>query len=367
MRKKCLLSFIAAILFGSLVVNILILLPFHKYITDKFQTYTSITDSLEYCKLIRDKSLMLTNEPHKTIVGYLGLLDDMKLYYRSPWKDVTNNYHRGFLYTGLALYAEAYGDTEIRDACSRHLKSFVDKNGNFLYKVKFSDQALIGAAYCSMYRQTKDSIYKKAAYNLLSFLKERDKPDTGIMYREPAEWQYCDVLGMTIPFLMEFHNTFNDSIAQSMAYRNFNIYYTYGVDKETGIPSHGYNIKNHIKLGSMNWGRGIGWYLLAASYLPNFSDTILNKNIQMMEYEQFVGTPEGSFFDSSTALLFEIYKTSKKLPTKNILFMQPHTLKDGSITDISGETYFLNKYSLIKGESEIGNGLLMMLLAKKKL
>lgn len=366
MKKKLAIASLIVAFFCSFALNIVLLLPYHSVITNKFKKYTSVADSVMFCNLVRNKSIMLAKEPHKIIVGYKGLLDDIRSFYFSPLKGITNNYNRGLLFTGLALYAEAYCDTEIRGICSEHLKSFIDSDGNFKYEVKYCDQALIGVAYCSMYRQTKESIYKKAAYNLFLFLKEKDNYDTGIMYREFADWQYCDVLGMTIPFLMEYSNTFNDSIALSIAYRNFDIYYTYGVDKETGIPCHGYNIKNHMKLGSMNWGRGIGWYLLAASYLPEFSDLLLDKNIQYLDYEQFLWVPGGSFFDASTALLFELYKTSKGLSTRGIMFMQPHTLVDGSISDVSGDTYFLNKYSSIRGESEIGNALFMMLLAKRK-
>lgn len=363
-KKRVIRFCIGSILVVSIAANVLMVLPYWRLIDNRFKTYTSVTDSVEYCKLVRDKSIQLADDHHKVVVGYQGLLEDMRAYYRSSMDAINNNYHRGLLFTGLSLYAEAYTDSEVREVCANHLKSFVDTNGNFIYEVRYSDQALIGAAYCSMYRQTKEPIYKKAADNLLKMLKVLDDPETGILYRTPAEWQYEDVLGMAIPFLMEYSNTFNDSTASSMAYRNFNLFYKFGVDKETGMPCHGYNTKNHLKLGSMNWGRGTGWYLLAASYLPEFSDPLLDKNIQLVEYEQFLAESGGSFFDSSTALLFEIYKRSRNLPTRGIMFMQPHTLENGLVSDISGDTYFLNKYSSIKGEYEIGNGLLLMLLSK---
>lgn len=296
LRKKILTVFLFTILLWSIAANILMVMPYWRYISDRFKTYTSVTDSVEYCALVRDKSILLASDQHKVVVGYQGLLEDMRSYYHSSFDAITNNYHRGLLFTGLALYAESYGDSEVRKVCAKHLKSFCDKDGNFNYELKYCDQALIGAAYCSMYRQTNEPVYKKAADNLLNMLKSLDDPGNGILYRSPAEWQYEDVLGMTIPFLMEYSNTFNDTISSSMAYRNFNLFYKYGVDKETGMPCHGYNIKTHLKLGSMNWGRGTGWYLLAASYLPDFSDTLLDKHIQLVDYEQFLGEPGGGIF-----------------------------------------------------------------------
>lgn len=350
---------------GSLVANILMVVPYWRIFANRSKTYTEITDSVQFCKLVRDKSIALASDQHKIVVGYLGLFDDMRHFYRSSFNKIQNNYPRGLLFTGLAFYAETYRDEEVKSICAKHLKSFVNDKGKFKYEVKFSDQALIGASYCSMYRQTHEIIYKQAADNLLTFLKKLDDPKTGIMYRTPAEWQYCDVLGMTIPFLMEYAKTFNDSIVSQMAYRNFNLYYKYGVDKETGIPVHGYNINNYLKLGSINWGRGIGWYLLAASYLPEFNDPILDHNIENVVYEQFIGESGATSFDSTTALLFELYKNSKGRG-KGIMFIQPHVLEDGFVSDISGDTYFLNKYSTIMGESEIGNGLFLILLSKYK-
>ena len=57
-------------------------------------------------------------------------------------------------------------------------------------------------------------------------------------------------------------------------------YYRKGVDKETGIPFHGYDWNSGIRVGSANWGRGIGWYLLAAAYCPQFKDEKLNESLK---------------------------------------------------------------------------------------
>ena len=85
---------------------------------------------------------------------------------------------------------------------------------------------------------------------------------------------------MYIPFLMEYFNIAKDSLAYQIADYNMQQYYRKGVDKETGIPFHGYDWNSGIRVGSANWGRGIGWYLLAAAYCPQFKDEKLNESLK---------------------------------------------------------------------------------------
>lgn len=80
-----------------------------------------------------------------------------------------------------------------------------------------------------------------------------------------------------------------------------------------------------------------------------------------MNYTQFPNS--NNKFDSSTALMFEIYKQAKN-PNRplSLLFIKPHILKMGFVDDCSEDTYNLNDYSLSFGE--LCNGLLLMLASK---
>lgn len=82
-----------------------------------------------------------------------------------------------------------------------------------------------------------------------------------------------------------------------------------------------------------------------------------------MNYTQFPNS--NNKFDSSTALMFEIYKQAKN-PNRplSLSFIKPHILKTGFVDDCSGDTYNLNDYSHSFGESELCNGLLLMLASK---
>ena len=169
---------------------------------------------------------------------------------------------------------------------------------------------------------------------------------------------------MIVPFLMEYFHVSQDSTALLMAIENVNEYRKYGCDETTGIPVHGYNKKTHIKVGSANWGRGIGWYLLGVAYTSHIQDSTLNKSVDLLNYSQFPLSSKK--FDSSTALMFEIFKQSRNPNERRKLdFIKPYITQDGFIMECSGDTYDLNNYSHFYGPAELTNGLFLILIYKK--
>ena len=214
-----------------------------------------------------------------------------------------------------------------------------------------------------MYKLTHNELYKKiysTLYKKLLLLKDEDGL---IIYNENSSCHYSDELGMYVPFLMEYFTLTNDSVAINTVNQNIKAFQKYGIDRDTHIPFHGYEKNTKIKLGSTNWGRGIGWYLLALSYCPQETDAILYENIKKLPYTQF--PLSNSFFDSSTALMFEIYKQSKRPhPQIDLSFIKPHIRKDGIVDDFSGDTLDFNDYSHLRGCSELGNGFLCILVGK---
>ena len=123
-----------------------------------------------------------------------------------------------------------------------------------------------------------------------------------------------------------------------------------------------YNLKTHIKVGSSNWGRGIGWYVLAATYLPEFTDEKIDNNLLLISKTQFPQTSRQ--FDSSTALLFELYTQDRGFNTRSIDFIKPYILQSGFVTECSGDTYDFNNHSYIFGSAEMTNGFFLMLASK---
>lgn len=293
-----------------------------------------------------------------------GLFYDLKSFFKTKRNITTiNNYYTSYALVGASYYSMMNNDSVIMLKLKEKADNFIlDRKLN--YNIKRIDQIPIGILYLNLYKFYNDSLYLRIADSLFKEIIDMEQ-DSIIKYSQSSQCQFSDALGMYIPFLMEYFFLTGDSLAYNIADHNMKQYYKYGVNKETGIPSHGYNIQNKIHVGSSNWGRGIGWYLIAAAYCPQFKDENLDKSLESLEYTQFPGSSNS--FDSSTAIMFEIYKQSKnKSRQLNIDFIKPHILENGFVDNCSGDTYYLNDYSHKFGESELCNGLLLILASKFK-
>ena len=294
-----------------------------------------------------------------------GLFEDIKSFLR-PTRNTTvkNNFYTSYAMVGLSYYAMQKKDSMMMNKLRVKTDDFLDISQKRLnYQIEKIDQMAIGILLLNLYKYYKCDTYLEAAHKLFSLLKAMREKDGTIMYVHGVDYNYVDALGMYVPFLMEYFNVTGDSLAYQIADYNMKTYYIRGVNHKTGIPVHGYNIRSGIHVGSANWGRGIGWYLLAAAFCPQIDDPILRKTLSTMDYTQFPGNSE--HFDSSTALMCEIYKQSKNKSRKLSLdFIKPHILANGFVDDCSGDTYDFNSYSHTFGESELCNGLLLMLASR---
>lgn len=357
----------------SLLLNVFILLPYVNFygskIADKLLSFISVrhfTDDYPD-EVVLDKVCEATvglDGIKMSMDESRGLLRDLKTFYTSPSRgsDIPNNFYTSYAMVGVSYYAIAKNDSLTMEQLRRKFKKYIDKSG-VNYEIQVIDQASIGILLLNLYTWFHDEIYLKAAHELFADIQSMRENDGSIKYRPNSPNQFCDAVGMYIPFLMEYFNLTKDSLAYQIADYNMQQYYRKGVDKETGIPFHGYDWNSGIRVGSANWGRGIGWYLLAAAYCPQFKDEKLNESLKKMNYTQFPNS--NNKFDSSTALMFEIYKQAKN-PNRplSLSFIKPHILKMGFVDDCSGDTYNLNDYSHSFGESELCNGLLLMLASK---
>lgn len=94
------------------------------------------------------------------------------------------------------------------------------------------------------------------------------------------------------------------------------------------------------------------------------ADKKIENTIAKLDYSQFPGQPYGDF-DTSTALMFEIFKQSRSSKRKaNISVLKSHTTESGMIADCSGDTDSYNRYSHTFCKSELCNGLFLILISK---
>lgn len=376
---KCCRKILYIILALSIVLNIICFLPYGDVFSTRLnkmiypEDYKHLSDDISdsvYIKLVLNKSLQMDGKNYSTS-EYQGLFKDIRnmLYrHRSHNETLANPFNIGYLYAGLSYYAliNKKADKEIVEYLVKVSERYEDDSHSDLnYKIENIVQVPYGIMCINLYRLTKQTKYLSISTSIYrQLLQLRLDRKYEIPYLSNTDLRYVDGLGMFVPFLMEYYALTGDTLAKKIAKENIRIIKKYAVDKETGIPHHGYNPNNFMKLGSANWGRGIGWYLLALSYCGDMVDDKIEHSVAIMDYSQFPGQPY-SAFDSSTALMFEIFKQSRS--DKRILdlsIFKAHTTVSGMIDDCSGDTYSYNQYSKTFCKSEMCNGLFLILVSK---
>ena len=356
----------------SILFNILAILPYVQPYYTKFQRkyfpkehFSNQTPDKEVldrvCKAtIKLKGMKMSMDEPK------GLPEDLLSLFRTKrGSSCINSFFTSYAMVGISYYAMSQADSSTMEQLRKKTDAFINPQSHSLsYPVTNIDQAPIGILLLNLYQWYKDKQYIKTAQNLFVQIKNMTDEQGRILYLgKGAKMDYVDALGMYVPFFMEYFKATNDSSALKIVNDNMERYQRYAINPLTGIPTHGYNLSNGVPVGSANWGRGIGWYLMAAAFYPQMKDATLDQTLAKLDYTQFPGNSET--FDSSTALMFEIYKQSKKKNRKlSLHFIKSHILTDGFVDDCSGDTYGFNSYSHTFGESELCNGLLLMLASK---
>lgn len=352
------------VLLTSLSINVLCLLPYVKgWLTrDHTEFFNSKTSDEELLASVLHASLEC-NEPLMIQREYKGLRRDINALFEAERNSESyNNYYMAYNWAGVSQYAIMTQNKGLITQLCNKADEWIGEDGKLCYPINRIDQCPIGIMYLNLYKITKEKKYLFIATQLYEYLKSK-RIGGGNIIPYCAENNLTDALGMFVPFLMEYYSQTNDSVAKQISIDNVREFQQYALDEGTHMPFHGYNFNSGLQVGSCNWGRGIGWYLLAIAYCQETNDNILQKNIEKLNYTQF--PLSSTNFDSSTALMFEIYKQSTTPQRKlNLDFIRTHVRRNGYVSDCSGDTYGLNDYSHSFGNSELCNGLLLILVSK---
>ena len=322
----------------------------------------SSSSNEEVIKAVVKESIRMDGTAFSTELPKRGLIYDVGMYLRPPYKTKRfNDYAISFLYWGLSEYAMATENQEIIANLEDRVKLFTQSAG-LTYELQEVDQVPIGNCFLNLYSITRKREYLDYSTVIYNWLMTRREPASNIIYyRKDCPNQFVDGLGMIVPFLVSYSKITGDSLAYQVAWDNLQEYYRYGVDKETGLPAHGYSKSTHVKVGSINWGRGFGWYVMAAAYLSEFKDNELDKHLKEIGYSQFPLT--SPVFDSSAALMFELYLQRRGIHPVSIDFIKPYITKTGLVSNCSGDTYDFNNHSRIFSPAELTNGLFLIFIS----
>ena len=179
---------------------------------------------------------------------------------------------------GLLAVWEREGDSEAFRAVETYLRRwkkagfpirYVDNlmNGQLALRIagtsaQNEDSKTAGAAR-TVLEPDQALLCSEAASACASWIRSAPKTGQGILAyrRRHPDWIFADALGMVCPFACRYGAQHQEEGLLSLGVRQLTEFWEKGMDKDTGLPYHGYDEKSGTKYGIIGWGRACGWML----------------------------------------------------------------------------------------------------------
>ncbi len=124
------------------------------------------------------------------------------------------------------------------------------------------DSALMAYALLEVYPERADDVRPLMKTTLSLIMHTKGENDTVPYRKSLSNIRFVDTLGFICPFLMLYGKTYQNEDASQLALKQL-AEYNQALLPEWGFPAHAYDIKKRAPLGLFDWGRGIGWYIIA--------------------------------------------------------------------------------------------------------
>lgn len=323
-------------------------------------------DSL-YVKLARVKAWLKRDNRHKNYAYF--------------------NFPLAFLLLGLLDRYESSGDTKLLEDIEQKCTELVSSSGQLIFTFDKVDQAMFGLVFLRLYTIARAKKYLTASNeiykNVLSYVGDDDI----VRYRKGVDVAFIDTIGLVCPFLIMYTDITDCKSARVLAEKQVNHVLDTGLDKDGILPFHAVDLNLNAPLGSINWGRGIGWWVLGLAPLaaksdkdhPNKYFTALQKILAFLErarldneyWPQFIGHTNDNTIDSSATLMFLLAAQQagiRHIESQELLSVIGRCIdSSGKVINASGDTIYINKYSRVKGASELAQGLMLSLISEVSL
>ncbi|WP_148334946.1 glycoside hydrolase family 88 protein [Acinetobacter lwoffii] len=334
-------------------------------------------------KMLASKSIKMSFNDEDSLYTLLATWKSRLLGRKSHHIYTYFNFPLAFLLLGFLDQYDHENESEALEKVEIKIADLITSEGQLKFKVDKADQATLGLVFLRLYQITNKGHYFEAAKNIYKYISLFKKEDGLYLYRKEHDVFFIDTVGLVCPFLMLYAEiTSNESIKMD-AERQVQFALQYCIGPNQGLAFHAYDLINNQPLGSVNWARGMGWLLLGLSSVAMKSKdkqfkSAMEHYLKVLNslkedygfWAQFLGHTNDKAIDSSGSLMF-LY-SFMKCGLINIDKSLIESLAvlcvdiDGKVQMVSGDTIYINKYSRVKGISELGQGILLSILAESK-
>ena len=298
-----------------------------------------------------------------------------------------NSFPRAFLLNGIFDYGLSINNEKIIKNVENKVTKFANDISKKSYDFKFIDQVSMGMVALKLFKKTKNIIYKDLCDAIINYLLNSvDDKYKIVLYRKNKSFHYVDVLGMICPFILMYAKEFERPDLIEFSNKQIQFYIKNGLSS-ANLPYHAIELSDKSPLGSSNWGRGLGWYMLALSATLKYTNNInnpeysyfrkemdilvskLNNFKQDQYWGQFLGISKKWHIDTSVScmIVYSILTSGYKNNFNDFYrFLKPLTRINGTIDYTSGDTEDINLYSKEYGESELTQGLILSIFKIEK-
>ncbi|MFQ2599568.1 glycoside hydrolase family 88 protein [Aeromonas caviae] len=335
--------------------------------------------------LTNSKKIKMSFDDDESLYSRLSRLKNKIVFNKKHFNYRYYNFPKAWLYLGVIEQYKKSGDLILLNSVIKQAEKLADVNGDLLFSFDKIDQSLFGVVFIELYILTNDNRFKYAADNIYTQTQSFLNKDGLILYRKNSNVYFVDTLGMVIPFLSYYAHLFKIDNARVLANRQLEFYIEHGLDDETKFPFHAIDMNNSMKLGSINWGRGLGWFLIGLSYSIKYSSESQNNIISVFNeiieklysirsnekyWPQFLGHTDDVSIDSSATIMFYFSQVIASMKDNNVMedlsvALKQSINKSGFVFNASGDTFYINKYSKAKSVSEVSQGLFLYILSKE--
>lgn len=291
------------------------------------------------------------------------------------------NFPLAFLLTGILDHHVATCNAKSLDIVRHKCEDLLTNTGDLKFNIDKIDQSAFGLVFLQLFVLTKRNLYLIGAHKIYEEIQRFKMEDGLYRYRLGLDVFFIDTVGLLCPFLVRYAEITGNSTAMLDAERQVNFALTECTEPNMGLTFHAFDLVREQPLGSVNWSRGMGWFLLGLSAVARTGENtshmeVLRRYVTILGtlreshgyWPQFLGHTNDRVIDSTATLMFlHAFQQCElwRIDSNEVLALTAQCVdRYGRVIHASGDTIYINKYSRHKGPSELSQGLMLSILAK---